>query len=285
MGPEGHARLRPGGPGGTRDAGSGPLALSLLLAGASVSVFAQPAEHPTVPAGALGAILHVDGVLDEPEWGTAPASADLVMVEPRQGESAHGRGFAKVLAGPKALVFGIRCEDPEAAGIVSFTKERDGNFEFEDHVVIVLDPFQDGRSGYVFAVNPGGARFDALVQPGGEDVDKNWDGEWEAATRRDAGGWTAEIRIPIETLSFRRDLGEWGLNVQRRVQRLQETDRWASPRQDYSIFQTSQAGLLTGLPRFDLGLGLGVRPSLVGGFQNPRAGDTRPTASSSRAWT
>jgi hypothetical protein len=251
-----------------RHAGAGGLALAALVAGAAVPVLAQSAEHPLVRAGVLGPVLHVDGVLDEPEWGLAPPSADLVMVEPRQGDRAHGRGFVKVLAGPKALVFGIRCDDPEPGGIVSFTKERDGNFEFEDHVVIVLDPFMDGRSGYVFAVNPGGARYDALVQPGGEEADKNWDGEWEAGTARDAGGWTAEIRIPIETLSFRGDRRGWSLNVQRRVQRLQETDRWASPRQDYSIFQTSQAGLLTGLPRFDLGLGLGVRPSLVGGFQN-----------------
>jgi len=185
-----------------------------------------------VRAGPLGSVLRVDGVLDEPEWGSAPVSTELVMVEPRQGDPARGRTVVKVLAGAKALVFGIRCEDPEPSGIVSFTKERDGDFEHEDHVVIVLDPFRDGRSGYVFAVNPGGARFDALVQPGGEAVDKNWDGEWEAATRRDPGGWTAEIRIPIETLSFRRDRGEWGLNVQRRVHRLQETDRWAGARND-----------------------------------------------------
>jgi len=61
-------------------------------------------------------------------------------------------------------------------------------------------------------------------------VDKSWDGEWEAATARDASGWTAEIRIPITTLSFKRDLSEWGFNVHRRIQRRQETDRWASPR-------------------------------------------------------
>src|SRR5439155_13818775 len=82
--------------------------------------------------------------------------------------------------------------------IVSFTKERDGDFATEDHILIVLDPFQDGRSGYVFAVNPGGARFDALVQPSGESVDQNWDGEWEAAVHRDAAGWSAEIRLPVE---------------------------------------------------------------------------------------
>jgi len=270
MGAEGQAHLTSAGGARrrTRSWRAPRVGLAVLLL-AVASVASQAQERPSLRAGALGAVSRIDGVLDEPEWAQAPASTELVMVEPRQGDRAHGRGIVRVLAGPKALVFGIRCEDPEPAGIVSFTKERDGDFEFEDHVVVVLDPFQDGRSGYVFAVNPGGARFDALVEPGGEGVDSNWDGEWEAATARDAGGWTAEIRIPIATLRFKRDLREWSLNVQRRVQRLQETDRWASPRQDYSVFQTSQAGLLTGLPRFDLGLGLGVRPALVGGFQNP----------------
>jgi hypothetical protein len=245
-----------------------------LAASASVAPIPAHAEEKiTLRAGALGAALRVDGRLDEPEWQRAPASAELVMVEPRQGDRPHGRATLQVLAGPKALVFAVRCEDSEPAAIVSFTKERDGDFESEDHVVLVLDPFQDGRSGFVFAVNPGGARFDALVEAGGEDVNSDWDGEWEAATSRDANGWTAEIRIPIDTLTFKRDLTEWGLNVQRRVQRLQETSRWASPMLDYEVYQTSRAGLLTGLPEFDLGLGLGVRPSLVGGFarQAPHA--------------
>ena len=79
------------------------------------------------------------------------------MVEPRQGQRPTGRTTVRVLAGPRALVFGVRCDDPDAAHIVSFTKERDGDFATEDHILIVLDPFQDGRSGYVFAVNPGGA--------------------------------------------------------------------------------------------------------------------------------
>lgn len=245
------------------------VAAALLLSALAARLPGQDLERPRLLAGALGERLRVDGLLDEPEWSAAPASEDLVMVEPRQGERPTGRTIVRVLAGPKALVFGIRCEDPDPSGIVSFTKERDGDFEDEDHVIVVLDPFQDARSGYVFAVNPGGARFDALVEPGGEDVDQNWDGEWEAATRRDASGWTAEIRIPITTLSFKRGLDAWSLNVERRIQRLLETDRWASPRQDYSVFQTSRAGLLAGLPGFDLGLGLSVRPALVGGFEDP----------------
>jgi hypothetical protein len=247
-------------------------AIVLLASLAATGASAADESRPRLVAGALPEALRLDGLLDEPAWAAAAAASDLVMVEPREGDAATGRTIVKALAGPSALVFGVRCQDPDPAGIVSFTKERDGDFEFEDHVILVIDPFQDGRSGYVFAVNPGGARLDALVEPGGEDVDSSWDGEWEAATRRDAEGWTAEIRIPVHTLSFRRGLDEWGFNVQRRVQRLQETDRWSSPRQDYTVFQSNLAGILAGLPRFELGLGLGVRPSLVGGFQNPEPG-------------
>jgi hypothetical protein len=243
---------------------------------AAAGVTAEPPAagegRPMLAVGALPDGLRLDGILDEPAWAAAPASSDLVMVEPREGAPPTARTTVKVLAGPRALVFGVRCQDPDPAGIVTFTLERDGDLDEEDHVVLLLDPSQDGRTGYVFAVNPGGARVDALVRPGGEDVDVNWDGEWEAATRRDAEGWTAEIRVPIRTLRFERGLAEWGFNVERRIQRLQETDRWASPHQDYTVFQASRAGLLTALPAFDLGLGLDIRPSLVGGFQNTAPG-------------
>lgn len=253
---------------------AGVVFLLCVVAWATGSSFvrAQEGERPRLQVGVLPGELRLDGALDEPAWAAAPSIEDLVMVEPRQGDRPTSHTVVRALASSKALAFGIRCEDPQSGSIVSFTKERDGDFESEDHIVLVLDPFQDGRSGYVFAVNPGGARFDALVDPGAQSVNKNWDGEWEAATRRDPGGWTAEIRIPIETLSFRRDLTEWSFNVQRRLQRVQETNRWAGPRQDHSVYQTSRAGLLTGLPKFDLGLGLSIRPSLVGGFQNQAPG-------------
>ena len=85
-------------------------------------------------------------------------------------------------------------------------------------------------------------------------------------------GWTAEIRIPIDSLSFASGHEAWGFNVERRIQRLQETIRWASPNRDYEVTQTSRAGVMAGLPRFDLGWGLSVRPSFVTGFENPAPG-------------
>ena len=66
---------------------------------------------------------------------------------------------------------------------------------------------------------------------------------------------------------------EWHFNVQRRIQRRLETDRWAFPARQYQITQTSRAGLLTDLPDFDLGLGLTVRPAVTtgGGIPAPSA--------------
>jgi hypothetical protein len=57
------------------------------------------------------------------------------------------------------------------------------------------------------------------------------------------------------------------------MQRLLETDRWAFAARQYQVTQTSRAGLLTGLPEFDLGLGLSVRPAVTtgGGIPAPSA--------------
>jgi len=231
-------------------------------------------ERPSLRAGAIASPLHIDGVLDEADWARADAIRELVMVEPHQGSQPSATTVVKVLASPDSLVFGISCQDPDPDGIVSFTKERDGDLASEDHVRIVLDPFQDGRTGYVFAVNPSGARYDALVSSGGESENQSWDGIWEAAVRRDETGWVVELRIPIHTLSFGAGLSSWSFNVERRIQRLQEVSRWASPRLDHALTQTSRAGLLTELPEFDLGLGLSVTPSAIGRFGRPAPGSS-----------
>ena len=239
-----------------------PVLLTALVA-------AEIETRPTLKAGELRGVLHIDGRLDEDDWGKAPASQDLVMIEPVAGGTPSGRTEVKVLANAREIVIGVRCFDPEPSRIVSYTKERDGNLDNEDHLFFVIDPFQDGRSGYVFAVNPGGARADGLIVPSGDDADPSWDGIWEAATARDAQGWSAEVRIPVFSINFAKGLGAWGFNVERRIQRNQETARWASASRDIKLFQTSRAGLLTDLPLFALGLGLSIRPAVVLGVDHP----------------
>ena len=239
------------------------LALPALLA-------AQEGPAPALRAGILTDGLAIDGRLDEAAWATAEAADHFTQTDPLEGQPATGRTTVRVLAGAKAIAIGVVCDDPEPGGIVSFSVRRDAALNSEDHIKIILGPFMDGRSGYVFAINPTGARYDALINPGGESENAEWDGIWEAATRRTATGWSAELLIPIQTLSFDAGLRQWHFNVQRRIQRRLETDRWAYPARQFQVTQTSRAGRLTGLPEFALGLGLSLRPALTGGAGMPR---------------
>jgi hypothetical protein len=217
--------------------------------------------------------LQIDGLLSEPAWADVESITNLITIEPQEGGVPAGKTIFKVLSSATDIVIGVICNDPDPTGIVSFSKARDSELDDEDHVLVVLDTFLDGRTGYVFAVNPSGTRFDGLVSAQGTDVNSNWDAVWEARTVQDANGWSAEIRIPIKSIGFKPGLSSWGLNIERRVERLQETSRWSGASQDYEIFQMSRAGLLTNVPNFDLGLGLSIRPAITGGGERSAGED------------
>lgn len=253
------------------------LRLAILLGwlttpGAPLVAQSRTVPEPHLTAGRLTTALKLDGRLDEPEWATADSIATLTQVTPVEGAAPTSRTVVRVLAGPGELVIGIVAYGAPGVPITSFTKVRDADPDDEDYLGIVLDTFRDGRSGYVFVVNPSGARFDGLVSRQGEDTDASWDGIWEAATWREGNTWSVEIRLPVRTLIFRPGLASWGLNIQRQVKANQELSRWASPEQNLEATQTSRAGLLDGLPDFTLGKGLSVRPAVVTGAGHPAPG-------------
>src|SRR5881397_1025588 len=238
------------------------MTLALILS----VVLAQGQDPPRLRVSPLPQTLVLDGRMREPVWTTAD-SAVLTEFEPELGTVPAERTVVKVLASADELVFGIRCDDPEPDKLTSFARARDADLSAEDHVRIVLDPFLNEQSGYVFAVNPDGARYDALIteqaQRLGGRENPDWDTIWEASAARSATGWSVEIRIPIKSLLYKPGLTEWGFNVQRRVQRKLETERWAFPGRNWRITQMSRAGRLVGLPDLRLDRGLSVRPALV----------------------
>lgn len=261
-----------------------PVLLAVVAAGTVLGrpdpVLAQAA--PRARVAAVTGPIEVDGRLGEAAWAAGTSIGPLTMVEPAEGRVATFPTDVYILADAENLFIGIRAFDPDPSGIVSYSKARDSELRSEDHVKLVLDPFLDGQSGYVFAVNPAGARYEALVSEQGLSENSSWDAVWEARAQRDAEGWTAEIRIPIRSLSYRAGLDRWGFNVERRVQRTLEVTRWSGATRDVSLTQTSRAGVLEGLPSFDTGLGLAVRPAFSGGVTKDAptsgwAGDGEPS--------
>ena len=251
-----------------RSASARAVSISIAIFVALTPAAAQD-PRPALRIGTTSSGIKIDGILDEVAWSSTDSIANLTQIEPVEGQVPTGRTVVRVLSTGAAIVFGIQAQDPDAARLTSFSRNRDASLTSEDHVRIVLDTYLDGRSGYVFIVNPHGARYDALVANQGEGENAQWDAIWEAATHRDSNGWSAEMMIPVKSLLFKRGLTEWGFNVERRIQRLLESSRWASPDRDVKINVTSRAGLLTGIPAFDLGLGMSIRPSVTSSVGKP----------------
>ncbi len=220
-------------------------------------------DRPRVPTAITKESIKADGILDETDWSKSVVINDLLTIVPEQGGIPTGKTEVRIVSNEKFIAFGVRCFDPNPKGIINFSKLRDADLRNEDYLRVIIDPFMDGQSGYIFSVNPNGARYDALVSNRGEGENPDWDGIWEAGTVIDDQGWTVEIVIPVLSINFRKGLREWGFNVERNIQRNLEIIRWANVTRDQWFTQTSRSGIVTDLPDFNYGMGLNVRPAVI----------------------
>src|SRR6185295_6517541 len=91
---------------------------------------------------------------------------------------------------------------------------RDNTYQAE-RISVSLDTYRDRRTAYTFVVTASGVRGDWYHGSDDEnDTDESFDPVWQASTKIDATGWTAEMRIPFSQLRFNaREEQEWGINV------------------------------------------------------------------------
>lgn len=217
-------------------------------------------------AGHPGGSIQLDGKLDEPAWQEAKIIVDLVQQSPKPGAPSPYRTRVRALVAGNKLYFGFECTDPDPRAIAVHTMQRDGKVEGDDTVSVVLDTYGDHRTGYFFRVNAAGARVDGLIA-GSEQPKLDWDGIWDARTARMPGGWSTEIVVPANTLSFTKGLTEWGVNFERNIARDRTVLRWTSPTLDSVLYDLSRAGSLAGVEGLEQGRGIEVSPFTVGRAQ------------------
>ncbi len=247
----------------------------LLLQYFYLSAAGQDDNRPQITCIPAQDPVKLDGWLNEADWERADSITITAMVEPEENGLSTYPTVVKILVDQKNIYIGLICFDEQPDQIVAFSKARDAELENEDNIKLILDTYRDGRNGYIFSINPFGARYDALVSFNGEFENPNWDGAWDAKTQINEEYWSAEIRIPVSTLTFRRGLDSWGFNIQRRIQRYLEVNRWTAISRDYTLGQTIHAaGLLNELPEFNLGIGLTPTVSGLVKATHERDGET-----------
>jgi uncharacterized protein DUF5916/cellulose/xylan binding protein with CBM9 domain len=207
----------------------------------------------------------LDGVLDDEAWISAEPATDFVQAEPHEGQAATERTSVRLLFDRDALYVGVRCDDALASALIVNDIRKDFTPGEQDTFELLLDTFADRRNGFVFATNPAGAKSDTQIANEGRDVNTSWDAVWSVATKVDANGWSAEMRIPFKTLRFERGEGRiWGANFSRRIRRKNEVDYWSPVPRVYNLYRAGLAGTLMGLGDVSQGHNLRIKPWVAG---------------------
>lgn len=126
------------------------------------------ADAPVAIAQRTTGPIHLDGRLDEPDWGRAPSIGPLTQREPLEGRAATESTDVRILFDEQAIYVGIVCHESHPGGLVSTQLTRDANLDVDDRITVVLDPFFDHRNGFFFQVNPAGARADGQISNNAE---------------------------------------------------------------------------------------------------------------------
>ena len=230
-------------------------AVTLLSAVFLQAVAAPPSAGGRSPAGAAAATTAVavrapvpvviDGRDDDAIWAAAPAITEFTEFVPAEGAPARFRTAARVAFDDHNFYVFIRAYDPEPDKISTVLARRDVRPP-TDQLKIMIDAYHDRRTGYEFAVSPGGVKRDYAVYDDNRE-DDTWDGVWDVATTVDSLGWTAEFSVPLSQLRYPPAKAHtFGFAIWRDIERYKERVAWPAYRPSHPGF-ISQLGDVTGI--------------------------------------
>lgn len=226
------------------------FAIPAIAASQNTDVFPPDSVKKTIQAVRIETQLHIDGVLNEPEWKLTQASPHFTQVEPNQGAPSSFATVVRVLYNQQFLYVGIFSQDPAGKKAIRATDfKRDFDYLAHDLVTLTFDGFNDQRNAMCFATNAYGVQRDYLAF---DDLyfDVDWDGLWRVRTTRTDSGWYAEIAIPWQTLRYRKtadSVQSWGFNVYRNRRLTNEISAFSPFPRVFGASRMEYAGRLTGL--------------------------------------
>jgi hypothetical protein len=208
----------------------------------------------------------IDGRIEEGEWAAAARISDLHEVEPVEFTTPSERTVWYIAYDDKNLYVAGYAYDSDPDQIVAQTLRQGGQLFSDDTLGIIIDAFNNKRSGYSFTLNPNGVRAEAIYATATRPSD-DWDGIWRGASTIVDDGWTMEMVIPFNTLTFDPANDTWGVNFQRRVARRAERIAWQSRN---GAVNPTVSGEVYGFENLSQGIGLDVIPSASSAYQTDR---------------
>ena len=107
-----------------------------------------------------------------------------MQAEPHEGQPATELTDVRIAYDHDALYIGVVCHDATPSALIINDIRKDFAPGEQDSFEVILDTFADRRNGFVFVVNPAGAKSDTQIANEGRDVNTSWDAVWTSATSR-----------------------------------------------------------------------------------------------------
>ncbi len=200
----------------------------------------------------------IDGDLGDAVWARAALVNDLHQTEPVEYAEPSEQTEILILYDDDALYVAARLYDANPEFITANNMRQNDQVYEDDRFYVMIDPFNERRSGYYFGVNPNGVRNDGLYR-NVSDAYRDWNSIFDVAAGRFEAGWTAEFEIPFKSISFDPNTDTWGMNFSRGIVRRAENLAWVSRNREYN---PSISGLAVGFEGLEQGLGLEIVPSV-----------------------
>jgi hypothetical protein len=250
------------------------MAASFLIL-VAIPPHAAADQEKAITAVRLIQPIRLDGVLDDAEWERTEPVSGFVQADPEEGAPSTERTEVRVLFDEHNLYFGVYCYDSEPDKIIVNDLRRDFDTYESDVFGVMIDPLHDLRNGFSFFTNAAAALNDTQGLNDGRIVDRNWDGIWHVAARRNADGWSAEMIVPFRTLGLRASVQPvMGINFKRRIRRKSEDTYWRLVPRRFGTLRASMAGRLDGLADVQSGLDMRVKPFVTTEGVHRRNGST-----------
>jgi hypothetical protein len=242
------------------------LWISTSLPGITQSASSQE-EAGVIAIRSAVSDIDVDGYVDEPAWDDAtPISLDYEWL-PGDNVQPPVDTIALVTYDDSYIYVGFKAYDPNPSQIRAHIMDRDAiaTFSQDDHITVMIDPFNDQRRGFQFRVNPLGVQADALWSEIDIIEDFSWDIIWDSAGHINSKGYEVEMAIPLNQIRFPRSEGEqtWGVMLSRSYPRSNRHRMSANMRDRNQTCLLCQVNKIKGFQNIEPGWNFELDPTLT----------------------
>jgi len=218
----------------------------------------------------------IDGNLSDDIWKLIEPITNFTQVWPSDGSPATEKSEVRIAYDRDNLYFALKFYDKNPELIRAKNLERGGRNDRDDHAVIALDTYMDGRNAYLFEMNALGTQDDATITDETISITSfSWDAVFISETIIDNEGWSMEVSIPFRQLRFPEgDDLQFGLMISRVINRKNERVIWPAIGLEFGNFTAmaavSQYGTLKGIKNVRRGKNLEIKPYIITGVQEIR---------------